>query len=86
MNDVYEKLEALIKNMEGYYTDAEAHSALPKLVSAIMEEEVTANGAEIIAICELVLQVCFNGINEMDPETRNLFFPYEVVSWQAFRL
>ena len=56
------------------------------MMSAIKEEEVTANGAEIIAICELVLQVCFNGINEMDPETRNLFFPYEVVSLQAFRL
>ena len=86
MNDTYDKLEAFINKLDGAYTDAEARAALPILVSALKNEDVMASGGEIVAICELVLQVCLNGINEMDSKDRNRFFPHDEVSRQAFRI
>jgi hypothetical protein len=86
MLDEYKNLEAFINAMGGSFTRGDAQSALPKLVSALLGDEVTATGGEITAICELVLQVSINGIAEMDAETRKMLLPDREVRRQNLRL
>jgi hypothetical protein len=86
MLDEYKNLESFINHLDGNFTDGDARSALPKLVSALLGDEVTATGGEITAICELVMQVSINGIVEMDTETRKILLPDREVRRQNLRL
>jgi len=82
----YKKLETFINSMDSDFTADDAQSALPKLVSALLGEKVVVTGGEITAICELVLQVSYNGIGQIDAETRELMIPDLEVSRQLSRL
>jgi hypothetical protein len=86
MLDEYKNLETFINAMDSPFTRGDARSALPKLISALLGDEVTATGGEITAICELVLQVSINGIVEMDTETRKMLLPEREVIRQNLRL
>lgn len=86
MLEEYKNLETFINAMDGVFTAGEARLALPKLVSALLGDEVTATGGEIMAICELTLQVSFNGIAGMDTETREMLLPDQEVYRQYLRL
>jgi hypothetical protein len=86
MLDEYKKLETFIIELDGDFTESDARSALPKLVAALLGDEVAATGGEITAICEFLLQVTFNGFAEMTPETRKRFLPVREMRRQNSRL
>ena len=86
MIEAYKKVSAFVIDPDTCYSCYDAISALPKLISALKGENVSATGGEIAAIHELILQIVINGFEEMDPEFRELFVPVEEAVKQASRL